>query len=82
MEPVFGFMKAILCYTRMSVQGINKAKRELGFVLMALDIRKVTAQRAENNQKFIKKTISIFFNRNCPYLLILELAYLMLDDIV
>ena len=40
---------------------------------MALDIRKVTAQRAENNQKFIKKTISIFFNRNCPYLLILEL---------
>ncbi len=85
MEPVFGFMKAILCYTRMSVRGINKAKRELGFVLMALDIRKVTAQRAENNQKFIKKTISIFFNRNCPYLLILELyvpAYLMLDDIV
>ena len=84
-EPVFGFMKAILCYTRMSVRGINKAKRELGFVLMALDIRKVTAQRAENNQKFIKKTISIFFNRNCPYLLILELyvpAYLMLDDIV
>ena len=84
-EPVFGFMKAILCYTRMSVRGINKAKRELGFVLMALDIRKVTAQRAENNQKFIKKTISIFFNRNYPYLLILELyvpAYLMLDDIV
>ena len=30
---------------------INKAKRELGFVLMALNIRKVTAQRAENNQK-------------------------------
>ncbi len=52
---------------------------------MALDIRKVTAQRAENNQKFIKKTISIFFNRNCPYILILELyvpAYLMLDDII
>ena len=54
-------MKAILCYTRMSVRGINKAKRELGFVLMALDIRKVTAQRAENNQKIIKKTISILF---------------------
>ena len=31
---------------------------------MALDIRKVTAQRAENNQ-ILKKTISIFFNRNC-----------------
>ena len=44
-------MKAILGFTRMSVRGINKAKRELGFVLMALNIRKVTAQRAENNQK-------------------------------
>ncbi|MCG1486409.1 hypothetical protein K4P37_06745, partial [Staphylococcus epidermidis] len=28
---------------------------ELGFVLMALNIRKVTAQRAENNQKNNKK---------------------------
>ena len=54
-EPVFGFMKAILGFTRMSVRGINKVKRELGFVLMALNIRKVTAQRAENNQKNNKK---------------------------
>ena len=60
-DPVFGFMKAILGFTRMSVRGINKVKRELGFVLMALNIRKVTAQRAENNQKNIKKTISILF---------------------
>ena len=43
-EPVFGFMKAILGFTRMSVRGINKVKRELGFVLMALNIKKVTAQ--------------------------------------
>ena len=55
MAPVFGFMKAILGFTRMSVRGINKVKRELGFVLMALNIRKVTAQRAENNQKNNKK---------------------------
>ena len=55
MEPVFGFMKAILGFTRMSVRGLNKVKRELGFVLMALNIRKVVAQRAENNQKFIKR---------------------------
>ena len=60
-EPVFGFMKAILGFTRMSVRGINKSKRELGFVLMALNIRKVTAQRTENIQKIIKKTISILF---------------------
>ncbi|RUN67621.1 hypothetical protein AZ899_10800 [Staphylococcus epidermidis] len=39
----------------MSVRGLNKVKRELGFVLMALNIRKVTAQRAENNQKNYKK---------------------------
>ena len=43
-------MKAILGFTRMSVRGINKAKKNR-FVLMALNIRKVTAQRAENNQK-------------------------------
>ena len=59
-------MKAILGFTRMSVRGINKTKRELGFVLMALNIRKVTAQRAENNQNY-KKTISIYFNRNCLF---------------
>ena len=39
----------------MFVREINKAKRELGFVLMALNIRKVIAQRAENNQKNYKK---------------------------
>ncbi|MEB6747918.1 hypothetical protein MX641_11045, partial [Staphylococcus haemolyticus] len=36
-------------------RGLNKVKRELGFVLMALNIRKVVAQRAENNQKIYKK---------------------------
>ena len=66
MEPVFGFMKAILGFTRMSVRGINKAKRELGFVLMALNIRKVTAQRAENNQNY-KRQFLYYFNRNCLF---------------
>ena len=55
------FVKSILSFTRMSVREINKAKRELEFVLMALNIRKVTVQRAKNNQKNYKKTISIFF---------------------
>ena len=63
---LFGFVKSILSFTRMSVREINKAKRELEFVLMALNIRKVTVQRAKNNQNY-KKTISIFFNRNCLY---------------
>ncbi len=45
-ELVFGFMKAILGFPRMSVRGIDKVKRELGFVLMALNVRKIVAQRA------------------------------------
>ena len=72
-EPVFGFMKAILGFTRMSVRVLNKVKRELGFVLMALNIRKVVAQRAENNQKFIKRQFLYYFNRNCLFSLIQEL---------
>ena len=60
-DPVFWFIKTIFSFTRMSVRGINKAKRELGFLLMGLNIRKVTAQRAENNQKIIIKTISVLF---------------------
>ena len=58
-------MKAILGFTRMSVRGLNKVKRELGFVLMALNI-KVVAQRAENNQ-FIKRQFLYYFNRNCLF---------------
>ena len=65
-EGYFGF-------TRMSVRGLNKVKRELGFVLMALNIRKVVAQRAENNQKFIKRQFLYYFNRNCLFSLIQEL---------
>lgn len=42
-------------FTRMSVRGINKVKRELGFVLMAFNIRKVATQPAENNQKIYEK---------------------------
>ncbi|MCQ9974295.1 IS5/IS1182 family transposase, partial [Staphylococcus aureus] len=45
-EPGVGFMKAILGFTRMSVRGITKVNRELGFVLLALNIRKRVARRA------------------------------------
>ena len=51
-EGYFGFHSDV-------VRGLNKVKRELGFVLMALNIRKVVAQRAENNQKFIKDNFYI-----------------------
>ena len=46
-------------FTRMSVRGMNKAKRQLRFVLMTLNIIKVTTQRAENNQKIIKDNFYI-----------------------
>ena len=62
----------ILDFHCMSVRGMNKAKRQLRFVLMTLNIIKVTTQRAENNQKY-KRQFLYYFNRNCLYLLILEL---------
>ncbi len=43
----------------MSVRGINKVKRELDFVLTALNIRKVVAQRATIIKTIMKKAISI-----------------------
>ena len=64
-------MKAILGFTRMSVRGLNKVKRELGFVLMALNIRKVVAQRVKII--FIKRQFLYYFNRNCLFSLIQEL---------
>ena len=54
-------MKAIFGFHRMS-RGLNKVKRELGFVLMALNIRKVVAQRAENNRGY-KKQFLYYFNK-------------------
>ena len=60
-EPVFGFMKlfwvSLGCLSEDSIKS-----KELGFVLMALNIRKVVAQRAENNQKFIKRQFR-FYNK-------------------
>ena len=46
-------------FTRMSVRGINKVKREFGFLLMAFNIRKVAAQPAKNNKKIYKKRQSL-----------------------
>ena len=58
-------------FTRMSVRGINKAKRELGFVLIALIIRKVTAQSAKNNQKFKKDNF---------YINLIEIIFLFIQN--
>lgn len=39
-EPVFGFLKANLGFTRFSVRGKQKVKNELAFALMAVNLRK------------------------------------------
>lgn len=44
-EPAFGNLKANLSFTRFSVRGKEKVINELGFALMAINIRKLTAYR-------------------------------------
>ena len=42
-EPVFGFLKANLRFTRFSVRGKSKVENEMGFALLAVNLRKFTA---------------------------------------
>ncbi|WP_033370362.1 transposase, partial [Siminovitchia fordii] len=42
-EPVFGFLKANLRFTRLSVRGKKKVENELGLAFMAVNLRKYTA---------------------------------------
>ncbi|KGP70762.1 transposase, partial [Pontibacillus yanchengensis] len=42
-EPVFGFLKANLHFTRMSVRGNENVHNELGFAFMAVNLRKYNA---------------------------------------
>ncbi|MFB4165132.1 transposase, partial [Alteribacillus sp. JSM 102045] len=67
-EPVFGFLKANLRFTRMSVRGKEKVENELGFAFMAVNLRKYTASThhgpLNNNQKrfrLLKNDNRIFF---------------------
>ena len=43
-EPVFGFLKANLGFTRFSVRGKSKVENETGLALMAVNIRKYMAR--------------------------------------
>jgi transposase len=42
-EPVFGFLKANLRFSRFSVRGNSKVENEMGLALMAVNLRKFTA---------------------------------------
>src|SRR5690606_38434451 len=43
-EPVFGCLKANLRFTRFSVRGKSKVENEMGFALMAVNLRKYAAK--------------------------------------
>ena len=45
-ERAFGLLEANLCFTRFSVRGKEKVRNELGFALMAVNLRKYTAREA------------------------------------
>ena len=72
-EPVFGNLKANLSFTRFSVRGKDKVINELGFALMAINIRKLTAYRQlkdTNKPKNKDSRMKISFLN--PYFFILE----------
>ncbi|WP_255449120.1 transposase, partial [Virgibacillus sp. SK37] len=61
-EPVFGFLKANLGFTRFSVRGKQKVKNELAFALMAVNLRKnavmdgkIVAEDGKNTKKVPSK---------------------------
>ncbi|MBF2665192.1 hypothetical protein IBB82_14055 [Listeria seeligeri] len=52
MEPDFEYMKASLHFTRLSVRGKEKGKNELGFSLLALNLRTYTAKGSQNKDLY------------------------------
>ncbi|WP_026023415.1 transposase, partial [Lysinibacillus boronitolerans] len=61
-EPVFGFLKANLRFTRFSVRGKSKVENEMGLALLAVNLRKYTANKQEhiklNSKKWRKENLS------------------------
>ncbi len=50
-EPVFGYLKANLRFTRFSVRGMDKVENEIGFALMAVNLRKLTVSKGDLHKK-------------------------------
>ncbi len=67
-EPVFGFLKANLGFTRMSVRGKPKVHNEMGFALMAVNLRKYSTINNENGT-FSHKNMR---KNGCVYLLLIN----------
>ena len=73
-EPVFGFLKANLRFTRFSVRGKSKVENEIGIALMAVNLRKYTANRYEsiriNDNKWKNGNLS---SLKFPFFILLKL---------
>ena len=63
-EPFFGFLKANLGFTRMSVRGKSQVHNELGFALMAVNLRKFMAINKHKLSDKIDKTRKSGFDYN------------------
>ena len=68
-EPAFGFLKANLGFTRFSIRGKQKVTNELGFALMAVNLRKYTVTNGKiiprdrnNSPKKVPSKIFIAWN--------------------
>lgn len=77
-EPVFGFLKANLGFTRFSVRGKQKVKNELAFALMAVNLRKNAAMDgkivAEDGKSHKKGSKQIFYCLE-PFILLFLASY-------
>lgn len=77
-EPVFGFLKANLGFTRFSVRRTEKVKNEIGFAFMAVNMRKYTANRRETPIHFYprsRKKISLTIFRVTEIFFVSETSY-------
>jgi len=50
-EPVFGFSKVNLSFNRFSVGGKSRVENEIGFALIAVNLRKYTATLQINDEE-------------------------------
>ncbi|MCZ4449740.1 transposase [Enterococcus lactis] len=62
-ETAFGHLKAILSFTRLSVRGKEKVKNELGFALMATNLRKYHLKFVKQREEQCKKAYTKSFFR-------------------
>src|SRR5690625_2259503 len=76
-EPFFGFLKANLGFTRMSVRGKPQVHNEMGFALMAVNIRKYAVINTENSTfspEDIKNACAYLFMINTSIFIYLRLV--------